>query len=696
MTVETTVGPGFATAPHAARRELEAMFAPGGPLASVFAPLRSGQASALDAGAFEERAGQREMALAVFDSLTLGHPLLVEAGTGTGKTLAYLLAAALAGKKTVISTATRALQDQIILADVPRLQRALASVGRGVTVASMKGLPNYLCRRRHEEAAGGEIDAPLERITEWLQHTQSGDVSELADFSDASPVWLRVRSSTETRLGSSCKFFDSCFVTERKRAAERADIVVVNHHLFFADLALRSRPEGAFASVIPPYDAVIFDEAHQVENVASDFFGSRVTSTRFESLATDLKRAYIREGIEGELSTPVGREGTTNEVLARVNDAARRFFDALPRSEVGERAMLTPSHITGAFKDAMSELDEALCMLHQRALEHEMRDSFRSVLRRIEMLRTELADLWAAEDQAALEEDPDRTVDRVYWVDRRERSVAVGATAVDLAGVFRERLFERVPSVVCTSATLSTGGSFHYARARLGVPADTQELIVPSPFDYATRAGLYIARDLPDPKSPAFEQEGYARMLDLVTLSEGGAFVLTTSLRAMRGIAAHLRAKTRGNLQVLVQGESSKTVLLERFRTEPRTVLVATMTFWEGVDVPGDALRLVIVEKLPFPVPSDPLVMARSARLDRAGGNSFVEYMVPQASITLKQGFGRLIRGKSDRGVVALLDSRAAAKGYGKRLLTSLPPARRLETLDDVRAFWREIMLADR
>lgn len=661
-----------------AREELERVFAVGGPLAR-----------AMGERTYEERVGQREMALAVYDSLHDGHPLIVEAGTGTGKTLAYLLAAALAGKKTVVSTGTRALQDQILLSDVPRLQATLAELGRAVTVASMKGLTNYVCRRRYEEAMSGEIDPALEHISQWVQETTSGDVSELANVSDSAGAWLRVRSSSETRVGSSCKFYETCFVTERKRAAERADIVVVNHHLFFADLALRSRSEGQYASVIPPYDAVIFDEAHQVENVACDFFGSRVTSTRVDTLASDVKKAFICENLEGELA--LGSPRTTNEVIAEMSAASKRWFDALPRSEVGERTILAPRDVTNAFKNAVNELDESLTEVYARALAFETRDAFRSVLRRIEALRTELSDLLEIEDAAMRDEDEERPLNRVYWVDRRDRSVAVGATAVDLANVFRERLFDRVPSVVSTSATLSTGGSFHYARSRLGAPPGTTvELIIPSPFDYAARAGLYITRDLPDPKSPAFEIEGYARIVDLVNLSQGGAFVLTTSIRSMRRIAEHLRKRT--DLPILLQGESSKTVLLDCFRRESRAVLVATMTFWEGVDVPGDALRLVVLEKLPFPVPSDPLVMARSARLERAGGNSFTEYMIPQAAITLKQGFGRLIRGKTDRGVVAILDSRAVAKGYGKRLLASLPPAKRLETLTEVRAFWQDVM----
>ena len=664
---------------------------------------------------YEQRDGQLAMAHAVHEALTHDGHLFVEAGTGTGKTLAYLVPAILSGRKVVISTATHALQEQIFTKDLPLVREVLAEHGVTFKAALMKGLSNYLCKRRlNERLRGGElVSADLARIERWSKESVEGDRAELTELEEGAPAWRDVSSSTETRVGAGCTYYDECFVTRMRRQAEEAQVVVVNHHLFFAGPQREIGKAGGFGGAIPTYDAVIFDEAHQIESVATDFFGVRISTARVDALVRDARRGIVAAR---------ALDATSMQLVDQLEAAASLFFRAWqgaggmagpPSARRGapaarsddSRRMLAATDWTEPRKSALSRLDVTLEALLAFSLANDRDDAIAILARRTGDLRADLARIEATsqvEERHWEEDDPvagalakaaESFKRGVVWIDQRERTVSLGASPVDLGPVLREKLFDRVPSVICTSATLATGTSvgpsFHFARSRLGARTDTVELVVPSPFDFASRAALYVAEDLPDPTEFGFEEACADRVVDLVDITGGGAFVLCTSNRAMRAIRNALHGRVPGPL--LVQGESPKHVLLDRFRASGAAVLVATMSFWEGVDVPGNALRLVVLDKIPFAVPSDPIVAARCARIEAEGGNSFTQYSVPSAAITLKQGFGRLIRTRKDAGLVALLDRRAVKKGYGRSLLAGLPPARRVRTLDDVRVFWHDL-----
>lgn len=637
------------------------------------------------------------MARAVFAALSDDGHLFVEAGTGTGKTFAYLVPAVLSGKTVVVSTATHALQEQIFEKDLPLVRAVLEDHGVELRVALMKGLSNYLCKRRtHERLRSGEsASSDLVRIERWALETLTGDRAELVELAESSPAWRDVQSGTETRVGAGCKFYDECFVTKMKRDAEAAQVIVVNHHLFFADLALRtSNKGGGYGGAIPAYDAVVFDEAHQIENVATDFFGVRISTSRVDTLTRDARRAISIAKVLDSMSMALVDE---------VEHASQEFFRSWQASRASDaegRRLLGAGDWTSSRRDAAGRLDNALTALAAFGESHVMDDGLALLARRSVDLRDDLARIasTAAPPQSHWVPDDEEAITRsfeggVIWIEARERSVQLGASPVDLAPMLREKLFDRVPAVVCTSATLATstsaGPSFHFAKSRLGARTETDELVVSSPFDFAERAALYVAEDMPEPNMPGFEDACAERALELARITGGGAFVLCTSNRSMRAIHAALVGRTGGPL--MVQGEAPKHVLLDRFRASGEAILVATMSFWEGVDVPGNALRLVVIDKIPFAVPTDPVVAARCSKIEAEGGNPFTQYSVPSAAITLKQGFGRLIRTKRDAGIVALLDRRAAKKGYGKPLLSSLPPARRVYSIDEVRDFWQSI-----
>jgi ATP-dependent DNA helicase DinG len=650
------------------------------------------------------------MAEAVELALERETHLFVEAGTGTGKTLAYLVPAVLSGRKVIVSTATRALQEQIFLKDLPLVARALAAHGVPLRAALMKGLANYVCLRRFDEARANPTrdlsqhayDRELSRIASWLETTETGDRSELSDLPEDAAAWREVASSSETRIGAGCEHFERCFVTRMRREAEAAQIVVVNHHLYLADLALRSGPRGAHASVIPAHDAVIFDEAHQLEDVATDFFGVRVSSARVEALLRDAERSLTQARVlDGESRARPARgargtkvaslaSGPVRGTLEQAREASRAFFSSVAlRGGAGDaRRVLASEDVTPAVRAAHQALD-----LRLEALEAVARargeEPLQLIARRAADLRDALRDILAGERAS----DDGELTDHVRWLDVRSRSVSLGASPVDVGSTLRARLFDRVPTVVSTSATLATGGGFHFAKARLGAPPETVELLVESPFDFAARAALYLPDDLPEPADPAFDGMAADRIAELARLTGGGAFVLCTSARAMKSLHAYLRSRI--DLPLMLQGEGPKHMLLARFRDSGRAVLVATMSFWEGVDVPGWALRLVVLDKIPFAPPNDPVVSARCARIDRNGGSGFTQYSVPSAAMSLKQGFGRLIRTQRDSGIVSILDRRIVRKGYGRALLASLPPARRVRTLDDLRAFWAGIVPPD-
>ncbi|MFO0760643.1 MAG: ATP-dependent DNA helicase [Byssovorax sp.] len=648
------------------------LLGPGGPLALAFP-------------GYEEREGQLQMADAVERALASDRAVICEAGTGTGKTLAYLVPAILSGRKVLVSTATKALQEQIFTSDLPLIAEHL---GLHVEAALGKGLGNYLCLRRYNELRGSAsatadpaVRRSLPLLEAWARDTDTGDRAELVTLPEGDPLWREVCSSSETRIGAGCEHYSACFVTRMRRELEQAKILVVNHHLFFADLAVKlaAQKRGIqVAGALPAYDAVIFDEAHELEDIATDFFGVRISRARLDTMLRDADRAFIAAGLADRLLA----KGEGTALSAVVAEASDRFFDRVTLLGRGatERITLPADTWQGDVRGAYHTFDSALEALAGYAEQHKKNEAIALVGQRAQAVR----------DDAAKIVSPDHN--QVTWVEVRPRSTSIGASPIDLGTLFRDGVVERVGSVVLTSATLSTGDGFAFLRARLGldsrvtVPLD--ELRVASPFDYPDAALLYTPRDLPEVNDAAFTDRAADRIAELCAITGGGAFILCTSVRSMRALHAALRGRTPH--PPLLQGDAPKLMLLRRFRSQKDGVLVATMSFWEGVDVPGDALRLVVIDKIPFAVPTDPIVAARTAAIESAGHNPFTAYSVPEAAITLKQGFGRLIRSRSDRGIVAVLDRRIRTRGYGKTLLDSLPPARRTDRLDEVASFWAE------
>jgi ATP-dependent DNA helicase DinG len=658
---------------------------------------------------YEARPGQLDMAAAVEHALKDDEILLCEAGTGTGKTFAYLLPAIMSGRKVVVSTATRALEEQIVQIDLPLIERTL---NQRASVAVMKGLSNYVCRRRLNDQLAQNLGTKKERrslamVADWVNHTCTGDTAELVELAENDPIWRDVTASADTRRGSQCSYYERCFVTRMRRQAEEARLVIVNHHLFFADLALRGPHPGR---VIPDYEAVIFDEAHQLEDIATDFFGTKSSSARLEHLASELEQS-MKTLASHDVS--FGLEAPTN-IGIEVRRAAKIYFESLLEVSAANngRREIEPDSLSGEPHAAWLRLDtalEALASLITTSLSHValIRGSTQS--RELSAVEEclEVGSRRIDEQRMALAMIAEDRNKRVIWVEHTERTTGVTSAPVDLSGLLRTRIFDVVPGIVLTSATLTTAtkstltngldtgdaSPFHYIRTRLGISELARpvvERIVSSPFDYEARALLYTPKDLPAPSDPSFIATAAERISDLIELTEGGAFVLTTSLRSMQLLHEVLKQR-HPNLAVMIQGEAPKSELLQRFRQHQGAVLVATASFWEGVDVKGRALRLVVLEKIPFFVPTDPLVRARSLALEAEGKNPFMEYIVPAAAITLKQGFGRLIRNRTDAGIVALLDERLHRRGYGQRLLRSLPPAKRTDSLDVVRRFWKSV-----
>ncbi len=624
----------------------------------------------------EARPGQLDMALAVAEAITAERVLLCEAGTGTGKTLAYLVPAILSGRRVVVSTATKALQEQIYAKDLPLLATHL---GVEFSAALMKGLSNYVCRRRLAEALSGELPRDraqtLARIEQWTRESISGDRVELEWLRDDDPAWRDVQSGSDTRIGQGCAFNERCFVTKMRDDAQRAKVIVVNHHLYLADLALRRGGPVRGKGVIPEHDVVIFDEAHQLEEIATEFFGIRVSSARVETIARDARRTFqaLKANLGNDLAESLVRIDT-------MSDAARALFGALAlRAPTADgRAPFPEDNWSDEMVELRGRLDASLESVARWAGKRN-EEPLAVISRRAAAVRDDLSRV----------SSPGR--EDVPWIELRQRSCAVGISPIDLAPVFREELFAGnrpwPHTVVLTSATLATGEGFTHARRRLGVDRGAEELVVPSPFDFRKNAGVYVPVDLPEPNDSAFVDRAALRVIELIRASRGGAFVLCASTRNMRAFHAMLRDADLP-WPVLCQGERPKFSLLAEFRERGDAILVATMGFWEGVDVPGRALRLVVIDKLPFAVPSDPVVAARHRAIEEEGRSSFTELSVPEAAIALKQGFGRLIRTCEDAGVVAILDKRLRTKGYGRTMRASLPPASPLFDLEQVRAFF--------
>jgi ATP-dependent DNA helicase DinG len=615
---------------------------------------------------YEHRPAQLDMAVTVHEAFQSHNHAIVEAGTGTGKTLAYLLPAICSGRRVVISTATKSLQEQLYQKDVPFLQKYFAP---NLKVAVMKGRSNFLCKAKLHQMADQpmlrgmeEMDA-FRQIRDWSKFTESGDRAELTFLADDSELWPRLDARRETCTGQKCANFNECFVTQMHQRATEADLIIVNHHLFFADLALK---QDDFGSILPEYSAVVFDEAHEIEDVASDYFGRQISNFRFEELARDADVALRLL----HLGTPSLLRRTQ-----RIRERSRTFFDAFPGREGrfpftrAERAAFLEQN-----REPYDELAQALKGLETEfAAVAQKPEELMRLARRSFELRQEMTFLFESNEG-----------NFVYWFERRNKGVFLAATPIDVSQLLREKLFEQFDTVILTSATLTVGGRFDYIRQRLGLD-HAKEKALPPEFDYGEQALLYLPKKMPDVRDAGFADKAAHEIVELLELSQGRAFCLFTSYSQMNDL--YERIKTRVDFPLLLQGTAPRSVLFERFKNTAGSVLFATASFWQGVDVPGEQLSCVIVDKLPFAVPSDPIVAARVKALQDEGRNAFGEYQVPQAVLALKQGFGRLIRTKTDRGILALLDTRIQRMAYGKIFLESLPAYRKTQELSDVARF---------
>ncbi len=629
---------------------------------------------------YEYREGQVAMAARIAEAFEKRRHLIVEAGTGTGKTLAYLVpavAAAIGGKgRIVVSTGTKNLQEQLMEKDVPFLQRALPTK---FTAAYMKGRSNYACIYRIQKAENQPILDGLDqlgqfrRVADWSRKTKNGDRRELEGLPENLPFWNRINAKADTCLGQKCPDFAPCFITRMRAAAENADIIIVNHHLFFADLNVKG---NQFGKVIPDYTGVIFDEAHLIEDIAADYFGFQISNFQIDELARDAVTLPIMDAassleIDKAAAKLVGIAEQFWLHFAKPRDDGRYPLsrDAFEFRSTGGRIEATPLGEAYRLLDSsLQRLETGLALFSESVPEAD------NLLRRTRQTRFDL-DFIAAQTERSF----------VYWLERRGRGTYLRASPVDVSGLLREKLFERVDTCILTSATLSSSGRFDFICDRLGLPPSrTDTFEAPSAFEHEKQALLYLPRSMADPRSPEFTQLAAGEIVKILNATKGRAFVLCTSNQSMNSLFELV--SSRVSFPCLVQGSMSKSGLLDHFREMPNAVLFATTSFWQGIDVQGEKLSCVIIDKLPFAVPTDPLVAARSRFIEENGGNSFFDLSVPQAIITLKQGVGRLIRSRTDRGVIAILDPRLRTKRYGRDFLQSLPRMKITSSLDEIAA----------
>ena len=659
-----TTGAAPATA-RGLRAAVADVFAAGGALAGVLP-------------GFEAREGQLQMAAAVAAVFEDGGVLLAEAGTGTGKTLAYLVPAILSRQRVLVSTGTKNLQEQIFFKDIPLLRESLDVT---FTATYMKGRGNYLCLHRFDEFRDTGIHSRDEKhyvrlLEEWRHTTETGDRSEVEDLPEDLPFWNDISASAENCIGADCPQYQDCYVTKMRQRAAESDVVVVNHHLLCADAAVR---QSSFGEVIPSCNYAIVDEAHQLEDVATQYFGIAVSNYRLDDLARDADKA-----ISARLISDVDREHDIRQDAERLRDRSRNFFGALQMLRFpatsdgfggsGSRIRVDAAQLARVADEGFTLAGALEALEADLALAPDASEDVLALARRASELRVQVNFLLRADDPTY-----------VYFLEARGRGTFLRAAPIDVSDIVRELLLDRMTASVLTSATLAVDNSFDYVKGRLGIRS-AQEVRLASEFDYTKQAILYLPARMPDPRSREFGAAAAREVVEIVRRTRGRAFVLFTSYANLREVQAIAAAEL--SYPILVQGEAPRSALLREFKATPNAILLATSSFWQGVDVVGEALSCVIIDKIPFASPGDPITAARIEAINAEGRSAFGEYQIPLAILTLQQGLGRLIRHRQDRGVLAILDPRLRSMGYGRRMLSSLPPAPVTHRLADIENFF--------
>ena len=615
---------------------------------------------------FEYRPAQIQMALLIRETLNKKTPSIIEAGTGTGKTLGYLVPLVLSKLKSVISTGTKNLQEQIYFKDLPLLSKA---TGFKIDALLMKGRKNYLCLHRYHQlflrpSLFSSAEVGLHgKLEEWLKRTTFADRAELEWMGDDNPLWDVLSSTSDQCLGGNCTHWEDCFLNTLRREAIHTDLIIVNHHLFFADLMIK---QGGFGEIIPRFQAVVFDEAHKLEEIATSYFGESLSSNQLTELANNTEKET------DELSKPLGKNLRQNlDLLKTGSEHLKAYFE-----KAGERGRLDHQALKTIEEGPARMIKKGLKYLHEKSgFESSKAASIQALSNRAGALCLSLENILLTQDHRWLK-----------WFERRKKNIVIHASPLDISQNMEEQLYKRVKRIIFTSATLSTDRNFNYFRSRLGLSDPVVEGIYPSHFDFQNQALMYVPRDLPLPNDSGFPHQIAGRIIEILKITSGRALILFTSYYNLNLVHQFLEGKIP--YRICRQGVKPRSILLEEFRRDIHSVLLATGSFWQGVDVPGEALSCLIIDKLPFDSPGDPLVSGRIESIREEGGNPFMEYQIPSAVISLKQGLGRLIRSSTDRGVLSILDRRLISSRYGQHFFDSLPDIPVTHDLDDIRIFF--------